>query len=566
MSCNGKKKGECIKSDECEWELRTLVGKSKRKGFCINKKSSSRLSPKKEINTFKSKKKWQKALSKIRKSNKAKKNWNKAISNVRRRKSITIYYNQLNNFPVFQNMSSNTNEGNNANSFGESPFIYPLVKDWNAKTEDFVLLNTILDTSTSKSTLKTLYESITNVTKRKLITLINICLRLGFELESELWIYLTQLYFNKTNSIKSKDSKTHLDIMKLELYNDDLADYIYENFSDEYKLVKYLENSDDSPTEVTHSIIDSIYSIKKIKERSSWHPLPMLLARAQTGYKFEAQQLIKRYGGVATPPYGNVIIPSFITSIGVDAFNDCNMMTGITIPNSVTSIGKRAFKYCKSLKNIIIPNSVKTIGEYAFSRCKSLKNITIPNSITEIEIGTFDECVSLERFNIPESITTIGVTAFHACISLERITIPNSVKKIDAEAFFSCSSLKRITIPDSVDTIGESAFRRCSSFVSITLPQSITSIENYTFAECHSLTSITIPDSVTTIGIGAFVWCSSLKSVTIPDSVTKIGKGAFQGCKNLSSINIPVSVTTIGFDAFKGCTSLDSRISYITHY
>ena len=49
MSCDGKKKGECLKSGLCEWELRTLVGHSKRKGFCIHKKTNVFL---KKLNDF----------------------------------------------------------------------------------------------------------------------------------------------------------------------------------------------------------------------------------------------------------------------------------------------------------------------------------------------------------------------------------------------------------------------------------------------------------------------------------------------------------------------------------
>jgi len=536
MNCDGKKKGECLKSGLCEWELRTLVGKSKRKGFCINKKS-------------KSKKKWQKAFSKIKKSNKAKKNWNKAMSNVRRRKPITIYFNQLNNFPAVQNMSSNTSEGNNGESFGESPLIYPLVKDWNAKTEDFVLLNTILDTSTSKSTLKTLYESITNVKKKKLITLINICLRLGVELESELWIYLTQNYFNRIKDIKLKESKTLLDIMKVELYNDDLADYIYEKFSDEYKLVRYIENSKDPNTELTQETTDNF-----IHDQVERGPIQSWFGELYTEKKGSIG--LKRYGGVRVPPNGNVVIPYLITSIGADAFNDCNMMTGITIPNSVTSISKRAFKYCKSLENIIIPDSVKTIANQAFSTCWSLKNITISNSVTKIEQYTFDECVSLERLNIPESVTTIGDGAFSTCTSLKNVTIPDSVTTIEYGAFWKCQSLESIIIPDSVTKIGNNTFYDCRKLKNVTISNSLTKIPLYAFEKCKALKRITIPDSVTNIGNGAFSYCRSLESITIPDSVTIIGKKAFKYCTSLKSITIPDSVVHIKEEAFHFCTSL----------
>jgi len=611
MSCDGKKKGECLKSGLCEWELRTLVGQSKRKGFCIHKKSSSRLSPKKETNTFKAKKNWNRVLSKLRKSNKAKKNWNKALSkirksnkvkknwnkamskirksykakknwnkamsNVRRRKPITIYYNQLNNFPVFQNMSSNTSEGNNGNSFGESPFIYPLVKDWSAKTDDFVLLNTILDTSTSKLSLKTLYKSIRNVTKRKLVTLINICLRLGVELESGLWIYLTHEYFNRIKDIKLKESETLPDIMKVELYNDDLADYIYENFSDEYKIVKYLENSKDSNIELTPKIIESIYT------GSSLSP-------------FQSSSLIKdnklfiwllffsKKKGKSGYPNGNVIIPSLVTSIGYGAFFGCNMITGITLPDSVSSIGINAFKGCFSLTNITIPDSVKTIKYGAFNKCNSLRSIvlsksittindetfancsslttiTIPDSVTSIERSAFGGCSSLTSITIPGSVTNIKPTAFGKCISLISITIPDSVTYIGNDAFYGCRNLERITIPNSVKTLGFSLLGFCSALTKLVIPDSITLIPEELCILCIRLNSVTIPSSVTIIEKKAFYGCKSLTNITIPNSVVHIKEGAFQGCTSLKTITIPDSVKIIEKNAFKGCKQLKEQLS-----
>ena len=209
-----------------------------------------------------------------------------------------------------------------------------------------------------------------------------------------------------------------------------------------------------------------------------------------------------------------VVIEKGVTSIGNDAFHNCNSLTSITIPDSVTSIGSFAFDSCSSLTNITIPDSVIGIGSSAFCDCSSLTSIVIPNSVTSIGSYAFDDCKNLTSITIPDSVTSIGNKAFSGCRSLTSITIPDSVTSIGNSAFSECRSLTSITIPDNVTSIGYFAFFNCSSLTSITILDSVTSIGNYAFFGC-GLTSITIPDSVTSIGEAAFSDCTNLKTISL---------------------------------------------------
>ena len=220
-----------------------------------------------------------------------------------------------------------------------------------------------------------------------------------------------------------------------------------------------------------------------------------------------------------------------------------NQYTGdVVIPETVTYDG--------------MEYNVSTIGDDAFLNCNGLTFVVIPNSVTSINRCAFTGCSSLTFVIIPNSVTSIGYKAFGGCSSLTSVTIPSSVTSIGNWAFAGCSSLTSVTIPNSVTSIGSFVFAECSSLTSVTIPDSVTSIDMGAFNGCSGLTSVIIGNSVTSIGWFAFRYCSSLTSVTIPNSVTSIDRNAFQGCSGLTSVIIGSGVQTISSDVFANCQQL----------
>ena len=110
---------------------------------------------------------------------------------------------------------------------------------------------------------------------------------------------------------------------------------------------------------------------------------------------------------------GTIEITKFISSTLMD----------IALPSTingvrVTSIGKEAFYECENLTSVIIPESMISIGDSAFSNCMNLKEITIPESVTSIGNSAFYCCSSLRKIRILncnckiyDSTTTISKTA-----------------------------------------------------------------------------------------------------------------------------------------------------------
>ncbi len=120
------------------------------------------------------------------------------------------------------------------------------------------------------------------------------------------------------------------------------------------------------------------------------------------------------------------------------------------IPNSVTSIGNGAF-LGSNLKSMEIPSNVTVIGGEAFENCNNLESIKIPNGVTVIGSAAFRGCYNLKNVEISDSVTQIAMWAFSSCGNLTSIEISSSVTEIGHEAFPSCKVLTRITNHSSVD-------------------------------------------------------------------------------------------------------------------
>ncbi len=142
--------------------------------------------------------------------------------------------------------------------------------------------------------------------------------------------------------------------------------------------------------------------------------------------------------------------------------------------------------YKKPEGDLIIPSAVSfhsqqydvsSIGEEAFKQCDSLQSVVIQSPVSVIKKSAFENCSKLCSVTLPASLITIGISAFASC-ALTSISIPSNVKTIEKEAFKS-SKIKCLVVPDGMDIIDASIVSHCFSLESITIPSSITRLTGH---------------------------------------------------------------------------------------
>lgn len=160
----------------------------------------------------------------------------------------------------------------------------------------------------------------------------------------------------------------------------------------------------------------------------------------------------------ANPSVAEVDWPDIsLKQIGEAAFKG-STIKDMWMSNSVTSIGKDAFADCEYLKHVSIPDDIVSIGECAFSGC-AIHDFILEFGSNLRTIGTFAfEGGHASYLIFKEGVQSISTGAFIGdfCSISEELLLPNSLKSIGATVFEG--PYKKIVIGTGVTEIGEKAF------------------------------------------------------------------------------------------------------------
>ena len=248
-------------------------------------------------------------------------------------------------------------------------------------------------------------------------------------------------------------------------------------------------------------------------------------------------------------------IPEGITRIPSNHFCKLGFST-ISLPSTLTEIADNAFNNCGNVKEIILPAQITSIGSSAFYGCDILKSVSRmepkAKSANTLSIGNdaFAYCWYLEDINLG-NIDYVGNGAFDATKWYQNqpdglMTIGNTIYKYKGENCMPANTI--INVPEGIKYISYEAFKDQTNLIGVTLPSTLQSIGKYAFYHC-SLNEVSLPANITEISENAFYW-NNISKLTIPSTVNKLQSHAF-GNNPIEELTIDDSEQVLSIDGYQ---------------
>lgn len=262
------------------------------------------------------------------------------------------------------------------------------------------------------------------------------------------------------------------------------------------------------------------------------------------------------------------IVDDEITVIGQNAFQDCTeILTSFSFKANpkLQIIEDYAFIQCTKLTSIDLSKCkyLTSIGNNAFSNCESVQTLNLPSNLQQIGKSAFGSCSNINSIDLSllQNLRYIHESTFSSCLQLNELKFPINLEYIGFNAF-SGTKLQNFKIPKSVSIITRFGIDNYALDSSQYLTQDgdflYSQDKRILFIYNGTSQSVIIPDSVQFIQDYCFYKNENIKSVEFPDNLQRIGKNSFASCRNLERITIPATVTHIFENAFSGCIKLET--------
>lgn len=233
------------------------------------------------------------------------------------------------------------------------------------------------------------------------------------------------------------------------------------------------------------------------------------------GLKFIGKRAFIDHSNYTNAYSGQIYLPSSLEAIGDYAFSadytGVNFTGELVLPSYMTYLGVEAFKECKYLTgNVIIPEGLEVVN--SSWACNMTGDVRIPQGVKVIN-GLSGKITSLY---IPEGVEEINGIFGTLSYGYERrkslrgdIRIPKSVRKL-GESVFVGTRISHVSIPDGIDIIPSRAFADTYLQDTLTIPSTVIQIDDEAFFGCYMLNAVILPAGLQGIERRAFADCRSL--------------------------------------------------------
>ena len=230
-----------------------------------------------------------------------------------------------------------------------------------------------------------------------------------------------------------------------------------------------------------------------------------------------------------------IVVKGGVTTIGSQAFYECESLRSVELQDSVTEIKGWAFLYCYGLTDIWISDSVTRIGWSAFNECPNLANVYYGGNEgdwNEILIDEYNECLTGATIHYKSSHThsfTPTITKPATCTTSGTKTYTCSCGDSYTEAL-SATGHKETTLPAKAATCtktGLTSGKKCTVCGTITAKQQTIKVTGH-----KEVTVAGKAATYTSTGLTAGKKCSVCGKITVAQqTVAKLTLGKVSGLK-----------------------------------
>ncbi|MBO5860613.1 MAG: leucine-rich repeat protein, partial [Alistipes sp.] len=321
----------------------------------------------------------------------------------------------------------------------------------------------------------------------------------------------------------------------------------------------------------------------------------------------EAENLFQDNNKLTTLNLNRELIYTFgdsnIDTSSEGLFGGMPTLVNVTIGDQVKTLQKYMFAGT-GITTFEIPTTVTSIAQNVFDDCSALSSITFAESATPLQIKgqgdsygpfydsplatiVFNRPIDYRKLNDSEfnpDADYLGLFAINPSLKSQitegtNLTIGQYITNI-TNHMFCYLPIKTLAIPGTVNTIGNDVFNGCDQLVSLTFEASPTETaltigyeatdgeDENLFQEWCPLTTLNLnreliytfeeeAETIDSYSEGLFGSLETLTNVTLGDQVKTLQKYMFAGT-GITELVIPVTVTSIAQNVFDDCSALSS--------